>query len=117
MSTCVHVQVPLVAASTPIVPTAPRDLTVTDITADSITVSWREPETLGDTSVNYTVMVEPMNVGDPKVTITNVSAVISGLNSSTMYTISVTAQNSVGPSPRATVENLTLDRELTSHQV
>ena len=105
----------LVTATSPVVPSAPRNLTVTAVTANSITVSWREPETLGDISVNYTVMVKPINVGNPKIAITNLSALISGLNASTQYNISVTARNSVGTSEEVTVVISTLSRELIGH--
>ena len=114
MSTREHLHVPLVAAASPVAPSVPQNLTVTEVTADSITVNWMEPVILGDTSVNYTVAVNPMDVGDQIVT--KLFAVISELNASTAYNISVTARNSVGASQEVTAVNSTLDRELTSHQ-
>ena len=92
-------------------PSVPQNLTVTGVTADSISVSWMEPQILGDTSVNYTVTVSSMDVEDQ--TVTGLNAVISGLKAGTMYTISVSARNSVGSSMAVTVESMTLDRELT----
>ena len=95
----------------PVEPSVPQNLTVNDVTADSISVSWMEPQTLGDTSVNYTVTVIPMDAENQ--TVTGLNAVISGLKANTMYTISVSARNSVGSSMAVTVESMTLDRELT----
>ena len=95
----------------PVAPSVPRNLRVTNVTADSINVTWMEPQTLGDTSVNYTVTVSPMDAGNQ--TVTGLGAVISGLTAGTMYTISVSARNSVGSSMAVTVESMTLDRELT----
>ena len=96
-------------ASSPAVPSVPRNLTVTPITADSITVAWMEPEVLGDTSVNYTVTVN----ATARVTVGGLSAVIPGLTAGTAYNISVTARNSVGPSEAVTDVFMTPDRELT----
>ena len=95
----------------PVEPSVPQNLIVTGVTADSISVSWMEPQTLGDTSVNYTVTVIPMDAGNQ--TVTGLNAVISGLKAGTMYTISVSARNSVGSSMAVTVESMTLARELT----
>ena len=97
-------------ASSPAVPSVPRNLTVTPITADSITVDWMEPEVLGDTSVSYNVTV---NATDARVTVKGLSAVISGLTAGTAYNISVTARNSVGASEAVTDVFMTPDRELT----
>jgi len=94
-----------------VAPSVPQNLTVTGVTADSINVTWMEPQTLGDTSVNYTVTVSPMDARNQ--TVTGLDAVISGLTAGTMYNISVSARNSVGSSVAVTVESMTLDRELT----
>lgn len=84
---------------------------MTDVTADSISVSWMEPQILGDSSVSYLVTVSPMDASDQ--TVTDLDAVISGLRAGTQYTIRVSARNSVGSSMNVTVVNMTLDREFT----
>ena len=90
-------------------PSAPRNLTASSVTGNSITVSWLPPEGLGNTSVNYTVAVNAPNVVDQ--TVEALSAVISGLDPGTTYSISVTARNSVGSSGAVTIVVTTLDRE------
>ena len=65
--------------------------------------------------MNYTVTVKPMDAGNQ--TVTGLNAVISGLKAGTMYTIFVSARNSVGSSSAVTVVNMTLDRKLTFLQL
>ena len=93
----------------PAVPSVPQNVTGSNVTGDSITVSWLPPEVLGDISVDYTVAVNATNVVNQ--TVEALSTVISGLDPGTTYSISVTARNSVGPSGAVTIAVTTLDRE------
>jgi peptidoglycan/xylan/chitin deacetylase (PgdA/CDA1 family) len=102
---------PASAASAPVTPTAPVVPTApaapTGVTAvagnASATVNWTAPNNGGSAITSYTVTPFAGTVAQTPVQVTGAppatTTTVSGLTNGTAYTFTVTATNSVGPSP------------------
>ena len=91
-----------VSARDPTAPDPPINLSVSDITAHTATISWSAPTYDGGAPI---VRYEIMNMGFVLQTSTSTSASLSGLSHSTSYTLSVRAVNAIGTSENS--ENVT----------
>ncbi|WP_460948464.1 fibronectin type III domain-containing protein, partial [Okibacterium endophyticum] len=90
-------------------PAAPAQPTVSAAGSDSINVSWAAPADGGSPITGYTVSVAQKGSGIASVSATETTAVVTGLDRATEYTVTVTAENAVGESsasPAATVTTL-----------
>ena len=88
-------------------PDAPENLIITSTASTSIAIMWSPPTNNGGSAVTtYSVMVSGGTTSTTSATIT--STTISGLTPNTMYTISVSAVNSVGPGLSVKVTEATL---------
>lgn len=89
-------------------PTAPTGLAVSPAAALSATVSWKTPGSSGSSKIlGYTITSKAENKRYPTVAVApanSQSKVIKNLTAGISYTISVTAWNSAGRSPAATVK-------------
>ncbi len=82
-------------------PSAPTNLTCTDVTNDSITIVWDVPvDNGGDPGVYYEVTRTP---GDTMIVTTTTSIMETGLVARSNYTFSIKANNSVGYSDSQSV--------------
>lgn len=89
-------------------PTAPTGLAVSPAAALAATVSWKTPGSSGSSKIlGYTITSKAENKHYPTVAVApanSQSKVIKNLTAGISYTISVTAWNSAGRSPAATVK-------------
>lgn len=81
-------------------PNAPTNVSATTLTASSVSVAFT-PSTIGTGIITYTVISSGSSIGSG----TSSPIIVTGLSSSTIYIISVTATNSAGTSFSPTIIN------------
>ena len=87
-------------------PSEPIGLEVVTTSGSSVTLRWKPPTVLGDTSVNYIIGYFGAST---LFTTTNTIFEVTGLSSSTMFNFSVKANNSVGTSAPVHIVAMTTD--------
>ena len=86
-------------------PSTPTSLAVTNITVNSISISWGAPGFNGGSAIqNYTIVLDGVDLITANVT----NFTITGLDPNTLYTIDVIANNTLLSSDPSTVEATTL---------
>lgn len=86
------------------VPSAPRDLSVSDITKTTAMLKWAEPESDGGSPITNYVVEKCTNFNSRwvkacKATVTDTTVTLSDLVEGTSYEFKVYAENEAGPGP------------------
>ena len=82
--------------------TSPRDVEMTAVTTSSMTISWKEPQTIASNITYYSICYRKSLIQACRTKIVESqtrSAILENLDSSTNYKIRVRAHTSIGPGP------------------
>jgi hypothetical protein len=98
-------------------PFAPRNVTVSDATTQSATVTWDAPVTMGDNSTNRTVVSYKVSVNETVIATVDADIFalnLTGLTYSTAYTVSIAAVNTAGETATLPVNFSTIARPIAA---